>query len=437
MNMKTKTDQLKIVVVGGGAGGLELVTQLGRKLGKTNKAHICLIDKSPAHIWKPLLHTVAAGKLDVKQNEVNYLAHAAQNGYAFQQGEMIKLNRNKKQLLLAPILDKKGQVLTAPRKITYDKLIIGVGSRANTFNIPGADKHCYFLNSKEDAAVLNTLMMTKLMQSTKNKISQKQKRLSIAIIGAGPTGVELASAMMSTLQQAIKQNQALSVDLLLPRISVIEAGKRVLPHLPEKMAAKAHERLSKMGVSIYPSQRVSCVSDKGVKTAAGITLQADIVVWVAGIKAPEWLGYLKGLEVNSVNQLVVKSTLQTTNDDDVFAFGDCCGFEEKPGQIVPARAQAAHQQADLLSRSFVGMLKGRAPRCYKYKDYGSLVNLSTSGTLGLMMGMCEKSFMIKGVVARLMYLSLYKMHQFKVERFSNWVVIVLKAMFSRKGAVAR
>jgi NADH dehydrogenase len=170
--------------------------------------------------------------------------------------------------------------------------------------------------------------------------------------------------------------------------------------------------LERLKVQVHTSARVSAVLADGVKLADGRHIPAELVVWAAGVKAPEILTRLDGLETNRINQLLVRPTLQTTLDDAVFAIGDCacCPW---PGhdQPVPPRAQAAHQQASHMVGQIRRRLAGKPLADYHYRDRGSLVSLGYSTVGSLMGNLIGPSLFIEGLFARLMYKSLYTMHQ--------------------------
>lgn len=126
----------KIVIVGGGAGGLELATQLG-KLGRGKKAKITLVDRNHSHLWKPLLHEVATGSLDEGVDALSYLAHARNHHFQFQLGSVVDINRENKTITLAELRDDKGELLVPERKLAYDTLVMALGSTSNDFNTPG------------------------------------------------------------------------------------------------------------------------------------------------------------------------------------------------------------------------------------------------------------------------------------------------------------
>ncbi len=401
-----------IVVVGGGAGGLELVTRLGNKLGKKRKARVTLVDAGLTHVWKPLLHEVASGSLDASANEINYRAHARKHHYEFQLGRMSGLDRVSREVIIAPFHDDDGAEVVPERHIKYDTLVIAVGSTANDFGTPGAQDHCLFLDSLKQARRFHNLMLNAFLRKNHEALQGQEHSLNISIIGAGATGVELAAE----LRLASRELPVYGMNHLQPSdvsISVIEAADRILPALPARLSAAANQQLEHQNIRVLCGQPVSEVGAASVTLKDGTELASDMTIWAAGIKAPAFLAELDGLEVNKGNQLVVEQTLQTTNDDRIFAFGDCAACPQPDSdRPVPPRAQAAHQQADTLFKTLRHRLSGDDAVPFVYNDHGSLINFSRYTTVGNLMGnLSGRSMYIEGKVARLFYLSLYRMHQ--------------------------
>lgn len=431
------THKNRIVVVGGGAGGMELVTRLGKKFGKQGKAHVTLVDAVLTHVWKPLLHEVAAGSLDANANEINFRAHARKNHYEFQLGRMSGLDRHEKEVILAPIQDSDGQEVVPERRLGYDTLVIAVGSTANDFGTPGAQENCLFLDSLAQAQRFHTLMLNAFLR--KNHLAQGDDHtgLRITIIGAGATGVELAAE----LRLASRELPVYGMNNLKPAdisISLVEAAPRILPALPERLSTAATRELGNLDVNVVTGEPVSEVQAEGITLRDGTYMTSEMTIWAAGIKAPAFLGELEGLEVTRTNQLVVEQTLQTTRDPDIFAFGDCAACPQPASDYpVPPRAQAAHQQADTLFESLQNRLEGKPAKAFTYRDYGSLINFSSYTTVGNLMGNTHgRSMMVEGKIARLFYLSLYRMHQVALHGFIRTGVIwmmdrISKAMHPR------
>ncbi|MGZ8095675.1 MAG: NAD(P)/FAD-dependent oxidoreductase [Methylosarcina sp.] len=422
-----KSEKHKIVIVGGGASGLELATKLGRTLGKKDKAEIILLDATSTHIWKPLLHEVAAGTLD-ESEQIEYLAQAYRNNFRFRLGKMEGLNRIKKEIYVSPTFNDSGEELIPKLTLTYDTLVMAVGSVSNTFNIQGVAEHCMFLDTTTQAFRFQKQLVETYIKNYAGKDSHTGKLLSIVIIGAGATGVELSAQLheVSNLLAVYGLQESNKV-----KLTIIEAATQLLPALPSKLANATQQQLVKLGIDLKLGRRVTEVTKDSVTTHDGEVIPADLKVWAAGIKAPDWMKQLDGLETNHINQLIVDETLKTL-DDDIFAMGDCaaCVWQGHKGN-VPPRAQAAHQQASTMYKSLSNRLKGKPPVKYAYHDYGSLVSLGQYTTVGNLMGNLMGTVTIGGFIARVVYLSLYKMHQLAIHGYFRTAMLTLSNVFRR------
>ncbi|WP_274025040.1 NAD(P)/FAD-dependent oxidoreductase [Vibrio parahaemolyticus] len=397
----------RIIVVGGGAGGLELATKLGRTLGRKNRAQITLVDRKASHLWKPLLHEVATGSLDEGVDALSYRAHAKNHSFDFQMGSLQDIDRERKVIILSEVKDEHGELLMPSRELEYDLLVMAIGSTSNDFNTPGVRENCIFLDSPEQAHRFRTEMNNEFL---KLHAKNGNGTVDIAIVGAGATGVELSAE----LHNAVKELRTYGfgdLDSSKLNVNLIEAGERILPALPPRISSAAHQELVKLGVNVRTATMVTKAEKDGLTTKDGEKIPAQIMVWAAGIKAPDFIKDIAGLETNRINQLVVKGTLQTTRDDDIFVIGDLAQCTQPDGSFVPPRAQAAHQMASQAFSNIVAKLNGRELKNYVYKDHGSLVSLSRFSTVGSLMGNLTKgSMMVEGRIARVVYISLYRMH---------------------------
>jgi NADH dehydrogenase len=434
MEIKIKSSLHHIVIVGGGAGGLELATRLGDTLGRKGKAAITLIDRTRTHVWKPLLHEIAAGSMNPDKHELEYLAQAHWHHFRFRLGNMDGLDRTKKEVYVAPYHDEDGVEVIPRRVFQYDTLIIAVGSTTNDFGIKGARDYSIALDTQGQAERFHRRLHNALIRAQTQEEPVQAGQLEVVIVGAGATGIELAAELHNTTREL----SAYGLDKIDPdkdiRISLIEASDRILPALPPKLSNSVEMELRKLKVHLYMGERVTEVSEKGVYTHSGRFIPSELVVWAAGIKAPDFLSQLDGLEANRINQLVVKSTLQTTLDESVFAFGDCaaCPWTGHEGN-VPPRAQAAHQQASLLVKTMKRRLAGKDIPEYRYRDYGSLVNLGRYSTVGNLMGaLTGGSMYIEGLLARVMYQSLYKMHLMALHGFFTVFLQTIARIITRR-----
>jgi NADH dehydrogenase len=211
------------------------------------------------------------------------------------------------------------------------------------------------------------------------------------------------------------------------KVTLIEAGPRILPALPESLAKAAHEELEALGVRVLAATAIVEVTADAMKTKSGEIIPADLKVWAAGVRAPDVLKEIDGLETTRGNQLVVKPTLQTTRDDRIFAIGDCCFFlpegEQKP---VPPRAQAAHQMATTAYRNILALIGNYPLQAFVYRDKGSLVSLSRYSTVGSLMGnLIGGRMAIEGRLARMVYLSLYRLHLIGIHGWIKGMALIV------------
>ncbi len=408
----------RIVIVGGGAGGLPLATSLGDRYGRGRDVQVTLVDRNATHVWKPLLHEVAAGRMDADAHALDYLAIAHWHHFRFRQGALRGLDRAKREIALDAVVGPEGEAMLPERTLPYDTLILCLGSVSNDFGVPGASVHPISLDTLHDAERFHRRLLASCVRADSQAAEGGEGKVDIVIIGAGATGVELAAE----IRQTTRAHAAYGLDHIDPsrdiRITVLEAFSRILPPLSDHVASAAAELLRKLDVAVRTGQRVTEIDANGVRTASGELFRADLIVWAAGIMAPAVQRELDGLEVNRANQLVVGPKLQTTRDPDVFAFGDGAAapwLGHGEGVILPPRAQVAHQQATLLEKSIKARLAGKPLPTFHFRDFGSLVSLGELSAVGTLMGrLVGGNLLIQGIIARLMYTSLYKMHQVSI-----------------------
>lgn len=429
------SDRLQtIVVVGGGAGGLELATTLGNRLGarrRVPRAHVILVDRAATHIWKPLLHEVAAGSMDPHAHQLAYAAQANWHGFEFQQGELLGLDRAARTIRVGAVDDDDGAQILPERRIAYDVLVLAIGSVTNFFGVAGTAEHALALDTPEQAERFRRRLIAACMRAEAERASSAgagPPRVSVAIIGAGATGVELSAELRNTAEVL----NAYGLHDLDPRhdirIRLLEAGPRVLPALPPRVSDGIVRLLAQLDVDVLTGERVVELTAHSVRTASGKSFASDLTVWAAGITAPAVLATLDGLAVNRAGQIVVRPTLQTESDPAIFALGDCaaCPWDGGAAPLVPPRAQAAHQQARFLCRAIDAHLHGRRTGQFRFRDFGSLVSLGRLSAVGnLMGGLIGGNVLIEGLIARVMYTSLYRMHVLALYGFWGMVLDTL------------
>ncbi len=415
----------QIVVVGGGAGGLELVTRLGARFGR-RRHDIILVERNRTHIWKPLLHEVAAGSLDANLDEVGYRSHCHRWGYRFFMGALQDVDREAGEIVLAPIVEEDGGEIMGSHRLRYDYLVLAVGSVSNDFGTPGAAQNCLFLDDRRQADKFRFKLLDHCLRvsRTLSYDPTAQAFVRIVIVGGGATGVELAAELFNAAA-ALKFYGLEVFDETRLKVTLVEAGPRILPALPEPLAAAAHSQLEALGVRVVTGMPVTEVLPDAVRLGSGELIAADLRVWAAGVKAPAFLKGIAGLETGRGDQIVVRPTLQTTRDDRILAIGDCCSFVQENGRPVPPRAQAAHQMAETAFANLLALMDGKPLTPFVYHDHGSLVSLSRFSTVGSLMGnLIGGRMAIEGRLARFAYISLYRMHLVAIHGWIRGMVFI-------------
>lgn len=398
-----------IVIVGGGAAGLMLATRLGRRLGRRGSARISLVDRQSAHVWKPMLHTIAAGTRDLHHQQIGFLAHARDHGFSFEPGELQALDRRRRVIGLAGLRSASGEEVVPPRSLHYDALVLALGSGANDFGLPGVREHCHFIDSQPQAEAFNAALRLRLLRG-----ALQNEEVRIGIVGGGASGVELAAELSHLLEVAAAFGDPALRERL--QLTLYESAPRVLAAFPERMSTSSQQVLDRLGFKVRTGARVVGADAGGVMLAAEGHQPADLTVWAAGVQAPAVMARLDGLAVNAARQLVVRENLMATDDDRIFAIGDCASLvpagRERP---LPASAQVAGQQAMHLDRHLSRwLLDGRMPP-FVHRDLGALVSLGAYDAFGALgrAAPLAGSF-LRGRIAQLGHAWLYRRHQIAV-----------------------
>ena len=235
--------------------------------------------------------------------------------------------------------------MTPQREFSYDTLVIAVGSLTNDFGTPGVKDNAIALETSGDAERFHRRLVNAYIRAHAQAEPLRPEQLQVAIIGAGATGVELAAELHNTTTRpGVLRPRPHRSGRRTCKLTVVEAADHILPALRRSACRRRPARMLESSASACPTRaRVAEVIANGVKLADGRVIPAELVVWAAGVKAPDFLKDLGGLETNRINQLVVLPTLQTTRDENIFAIGDCaaCPWLGKEGALVPPRAQAA------------------------------------------------------------------------------------------------
>jgi NADH dehydrogenase len=422
----------RVVIVGGGAGGLELATRLGRRHGRRGRMEVVLVDRARTHMWKPLLHAVAAGSLNIHAEQVDYLYQARWNHFEYCRGPMIGLDRAAREIVIGEVRSDDGALILPVRRLQYDTLVVAVGSTCNDFDTPGVADHAWKLDTPWQAHLFHRKLVNACFGAN-YRLPDCGEPLNIAIVGAGATGVELAAELRNATRVLAGYGlRNLDAERHI-RIAIIEAGPRILPNLTEKLSESVAAALAKQRIEVRTGVQVTRVTASAIQCGDGAELAADLVVWAAGIRAPALLRAIDGLKTDRIDRLVVGEDLRTTRDPRIFALGDCAAAPWPDAQAtLPPRAQVAHQQAQYLARILTANARGGQVKRFRYRDHGSLISLGHAGAVGSLMGFVRgKGFRIEGLVARVMYWSLYRSHRMALHGFWKTTLDTLTGWLQR------
>jgi NADH dehydrogenase len=394
---------MRIVIVGAGAAGLELACRLGRR----RQHAITVVDRSSTHLWKPLLHQVAAGTLNSSQDQLSYLYLGKRNGFGYEPGDLQQIDPDAGEIELAPLYGPDGEMTVPQRRLGYDRAVICIGGEVNDFGVPGVRRHCHFLDSRPQAEAFHLEFLHELVRATLELDDQPH---AINIIGGGATGVELAAELRHAQDIAAEYGGRAGPGRM--RIRILEMAPRLLPPLPEELGHAARESLERLGVEVRCEASVTEVTHDEVVLAGGIRLPSQLTVWAAGIRGPEILARQAALEVSKRNQIRVGNDLRTSADPRLYAIGDCAECHAtNDGSPVPARAQAARQQAIYLADYLTLPTQETPAENFLYRDYGSLISLSRYTAYGRIISGRRRAIDIDGWAAQIAYSSLYRSHQ--------------------------
>lgn len=426
------TDIHKIVIIGGGAGGLELATQLGDRFGKNAKAEICLIDPHLTHIWKPLLPEIAAGTLNTQQEETHYFSHAAKHGYQFILGTFIDLDRQHKCITVRTEhwdqhLSTSSEHPPTTQQLDYDTLILALGSTSHDFHTQGVQQYCHFLDDLHQAKKLQHDIQQLFIDA---QYLPPNEAYHIVVIGAGTTGVELVNELIHA-KNTLFISSGYHINLDKVQLHIVEAKNRILPAQSEPTSCYIHNKLSTSNIHIHTQRYVSHVDAQSIYFQDGTTLSANIKIWAAGIQASAAISHLVEFEKDSINRLHVLPTLQTTIDLDIFALGDCAYYQPTPQQpALQPRAQVASQQAHFLVRALKARLNQTALPHFHYTQSSSLFSLKRYPNINyLLMKMNVQDFLAKS-----QYFSLYRTHQANIHGYTYARLLTAKDLMTKKTA---
>lgn len=397
----------KILIVGGGVAGLALANRLSSTLGRQGQAQITLIDHSPMHVWKPMLHEFAAGTAEPSDKGIAFPVQARRKAFRFVPGTLTKIDAMSRTIEIA--LPGHPNQKAAQGAFEFDRLVLSIGSRANDFGTPGARQHCRLVDDLKSAMELNEVLRAEIVQ----RLATTEK-IRIAIVGAGATGVQLAAEV----RKLVAIGSTYGFDRLEEQLEVtlIDGNARVLKAFDEVSAERVSDQLRALGIRIECNRRVAEVDEAGFVFQDGSRIEAGLKVWAAGVAAPPALTTLTSAEFTGSGQLVVDQQLRVKGTKRVFAMGDCCSLTpEGQEHPLPASGQVAAQQAGFLAEALEADIRGDPLPEFQYEERGGIVSLGAYGGYG---ALPRKGFvpeiLISGRWARMIHPLLFRAHMFEI-----------------------
>lgn len=349
----------RIVIIGCGFGGLELAANLAGE-----NYQVVLFDKNNYHTFQPLLYQVATAGLEAESiaYPVRKIFRKHQNIF-FRFGEVLEVNTDEKK------------IITSIGECHYDYLVIATGTTTNFFGNNQLEEHALPMKTLREALKIRALVLRKLEQATlSSDVQEREALMSFAVVGGGPTGVELAGALCE-LKNHVLPNDYPDLDFRQMKVYLIESGTGVLQSFSDDHQQKAIDYLKELGAEIYLDTRVAAYNGKRISFGDNQSIAAQTLIWAAGIKGNEVTGISANFQVGNKRYAVDEfSRIKGLND--VFAIGDiaCMSTEAYP-KGHPQVAQPAMQQGAHLAKNLVAMLKGKPLNPFEYKDLGSMATV--------------------------------------------------------------
>lgn len=409
---------VRVVIVGGGFAGLDTAMGLDAALGWSDKLEVTVIDRKNYFLFPPLLPSVAVGAIETRQVTYPFrrIFEATNIRFKKETVEQIDIANGKIVSKVDVDADADGSTLRVRHDETsFDYLVLAPGSTTQTFNTPGAE-HAFFMRELGDAIALRNHIIDCFETAARESDRElTRKMLRFVVIGAGPTGVEVASEVRDLIDKVLLPRYP-EVDESLLDVVLIDSGDRVLNGWHAAVAGSAESQLSKLGVRVLHQARVSEIGTDWVRLKDGSQLDTRTACWCAGVAAAPLLAKT-GLTLDRAGRVAVGPDCRVPGHANVFVLGDAATFPGKDGRPLPPLGQVAFQQGAQTGKNLVRLLRGEATKPFRYFDFGQLVSVGHQFAAVRLLGVRLSGF-VAWFVWRTLYLS-------KLVGFGNKVRVVL------------
>ncbi len=358
--------KMRILIIGGGFVGLRTAQLLSRRC---NGYEVMLVDKKREFLFTPWLVDAFAGEMGLENVTVEFPELAKQDSFTFLQAEALYVDRNAKTVRVS----RNGM----EEDIPYDLLVLSQGARTCYYDIPGAQELSFPLKNPKDAARAQEAILDTLAKAAKANGPERERLLAMAVVGAGPTGIESVFAIKQFIERERKRGK---IDpALKPRFHLIQGAPQILPGFPESVVRHANAELDRQGIQTLTGEAVTKVEPGVIHTVSGKLIPASFILWSAGIE-PCPIDMRPPVVMERGGYPAVDNYFRI--DPSIFCAGDVSGFRMK-GAPVPKTAQTAMQMAPVLARNILRTLAGKKLKPFRTGQKGVIITLGDTGVISL------------------------------------------------------
>lgn len=394
-------DKPKVVIIGGGFGGLWAAKALADK-----PVEVTLIDRKNHHVFQPLLYQVATAVLSPGEiaQPIRRILHKAANIKVLL-GDVVGFDKENRRVLL---LDGA--------QISYDYLIVAAGARHSYFGNDDWERDAPGLKTIEDAVEMRRRILVAFETAERDAyLTGKQKQLNFVVVGGGPTGVELAGAIADIARKALAKDFK-AIDTRKASVMLFEGSDKILGTFGKDLSESAKQQLESLGVKVHLNSFVDDIEPGRVKVGDD-WIDCDVVLWATGVAASP-LGKLLGVELDKAGRVLVEKDLSLRDFQNIFVIGDMAFVLQESGEPVPGVSPAAMQMGTATANNILAELKGKPRENFVYRDKGTMATIGRKKAIAQIAGL-----RFKGLIAWIMWLFL---HVFFLIGFRNRLAVLFE-----------
>ncbi len=409
--MTTQTSK-RILILGGGFGGVYTAVELEKTLARESDVEVTLVNRENFFLFTPMLHEVAASDLELTDivNPIRKLLRRVK----FFEGDVESIDLQGKRVVVSHGIDQAHS-----HDLEYDHLVIALGSITNFFNLPGLQERALTMKSLGDAIHLRNRLIAKLEEADPDCFAAaREPLLTFVVAGGGFAGVETIGSINDFIREALKFYPHLSEDLL--RVVLVEPGPMILPELGEKLGAYTQRKLTERKVEVRVNTKVTGISERGVELSDGTVIKTNTLVWTAGTSPNPLLEKLPCKKERG--RVLASESLEVPDWPGVWALGDCALIpDRKTGKFYPPTAQHALRQGKVLAHNIVAAIRGGQKRPFVFSTIGLLAAIGRRTGVANIMGINFSGF-IAWWLWRTIYLSKLPRLEKKMRVILGWTL---------------